>query len=225
MINNLKRLIAGSYMSLQRINDAIDTKKTTSDDNTIQEEKVKKQEINLISKKRFYDMLNGMEKYQNKKNEFRTKKILESRGIDEDFLSFKNIKFESSLHEQLSGLNEYKYKFDTNNKIKEFASDVHIKESNGILTLNFLINIVENPQYKIYKEELVDLSYFKVKHNGKNYEYTINNFFGFIQKNPFEVFVVFDAVCTNNGNYADYINNENQITTKDELINPRNFKI
>lgn len=225
MINILKQIVAGTYMSLQRVNDVIDTKKTTSDDNTFQEEKVKKQEINLISKKRFYDILNNMESIQNKKNEYRTQKILEARNIDENFLSFRNIKFERPIHEQLMGMMDYQYKFDTNNKIKEFASDVHIKEENDTLTLNFLINIVENPQYKMYKDEIIDLKYFNIKHNGKNYKYDINSFVGIIQKNPYEVFVVFDAICTNNGKYDNDMSNEKQTTTKDDLINPHNFKL
>lgn len=223
MLEKWKGFVAASVMSMQKLNDVFDNQKTTKDENIVQEEQVKKQEINLISQKRFYDLLNKADDIMNKKHEYHNQKILEGRGINEDFKSFKNIIYYPSVHEEIMGLTQLKYKFQTNNKLNEYASDVHVKNQSGMLTLNFLINLNENPSFKIHKDELINLEYFKIQHYAKLYHFNILRFLGVITPNPFEIFMVFEAESVLNGEYSRELSDMQQKTTKSELIDPKIF--
>lgn len=225
MLNKIKGLVAASYMSLQKINDVQDTQKTTKDDNIVQEQQTRKQEINLLSQKRFYDILNRVDDMHRKKYEYHSKTILESRGINENFLSFKNQTYYPSAHEELMDTGVKTYKFRTNNRLNEFASDVHIKEQNGVLTLNFLINIVEYPEFKMIRDNLVNLNHFSISHYAKVYHYEIVKFLGFIAPNPYEIFVVFEANNIINGEYQKELDDTSQRTHKNNLIDPKTYII
>ncbi len=227
MLDNIKGLLAGAMMSLSKLNQVKENETYVNhlDDESVQEQKVRKQEINLISRKRFYDILNKLEEGARERNKEKYEFMLEQRGINEDFLSFKNIKFAPPLHEQLGGNMDYTYKFKTDNDICKYSSDVHIKEVDGKLTLNFLINLLEHPRVRKIAYELNNLTAFALNHNGKVYAYEVLNFEGIIQPNDSEIFVVFESNCIMNGVYPDSITDEYRTTSKNDLIDPKNYKM
>ena len=141
MSNIIKSFLAGAVMSLSRLNQVKQRDNFIDDDENeiAQEQQVRKQEIKIISESRFYELLNAAEDASKLRNAERTAQILKSRGIDGDFLSFKNVTYAPPLHEQLSGNMNFTYKFKTDNDICKYSSDVHIKEQDGVLTLSFLI--------------------------------------------------------------------------------------
>jgi hypothetical protein len=51
------------------------------------------------------------------------------------------------------------------------------------------------------------------------------NFEGIIQPNDSEIFVVFESNCIMNGVYPDSITDEYRTTSKDDLIDPKNYKM
>jgi hypothetical protein len=228
MSNIITNFIAGALMSLSKINQVKD-KETLTDDvenEIVQEQKVHKQEIKLISQKKFYEILNRSEEIGRLRNSKRTEKILEARGITSiDFISFKNETFEPSLHEQLTGNIEPTYKFKTDNNICKYASDVHIKEEENKLTLNFLINIEQHPFIGKNSNSLTNLTAFAINHNAKIYAYEIIKFEGVIKRNPFEIFLVFEAKCVVNGEYARELSNESRTIGKDDIIDPKTFRL
>jgi len=228
MPNIIKNFITSAAISLSRINDlkGRDSFVVDDEDDTHQEQQVRKQEINIISEKRFYDLLNKADEYHKNKYSLRTQSILESRGINEDFLSFNNFTYEPPLHEQMAGnTSPIEYKFKTDNDICKYASSVHIKEYDNKTTLNFLINVQEHPRIKTMAEELRNLTAFAINHNGKIFAYEVIKFEGIISPNPHEIFLVFESKCVMNGEYGRELSNESRTMYKDDLIDPKTFKL
>jgi hypothetical protein len=227
MSNLIKSLITGAVMSLSKLNQVKDKESFIDDteNDVSQEQQVRKQEIKLISEKRFYDILEKTDDIFKQRNAERTAAMLEARNITEDFLSFRNYTYSSPMHEQLSGNDNSIYKFKTDNDICKYASDVHIKENDGKLTLNFLINLYEHPIVTSNADGLTNLTAFAVNHNARVYAYDIIAFNGIIRPNPYEIFVVFEAKCVMNGEYARELSNEGKTTHKDDLIDPKTFKL
>jgi hypothetical protein len=227
MSNIIKSFITGTIMSLSRINHLKDRESYLDDiDNDItQEQQVRKQEIKLLSEKRFYDILDRSDNILRNKNSERTEKMLESRGITENFLSFKNHRYDPPLHEQLSGNVEPTYKFKTDNDICKYVSDVHIKNDGNKLTLNFLINLEQQQFFRRKVPSLKNLTALAINENAKIYAYDIIAFDGIITPTPHEIFLVFEAKCVINGEYVRDLSNENRTTHKDDLIDPKTYKI
>lgn len=227
MSNIIKSFLAGTVMSLSRLNQLQQRNTSVDDtnDDTHQEQKVKKQEINIISEQRFYQLLNAAEDVSKLRHAERTAHLLESRGIDSNFLSFKNITFPPPVHEQLSGNFENTYKFKTDNDICKYSSNVHIKEEDGILTLNFLINLLEHPIVRRIANDLSNLTAFAINENAKIYAYEVTTFRGIIRPNDNEIYVVFNAECKMNGEYVREFSTQSRTMYKDDLIDPRTFKL
>lgn len=228
MSNIVKSFLAGAVMSLSRLNQVKDRDAylESIDEGMMQEEQVRKQEINILSEKRFYDLLNKAEQIHKSKISENVENKLKSRGIEENFLSFKNFKYEAPLHEQLGGsITPPLYKFKTDNDICKYASDVHIKQTNDKLTLNFLVNLNEHPIVQGIAYNLVNLTAFAINENGKIYAYDVTNFEGIIKPTPFEIFLVFEAKCVMNGEYNRELSSETKKMTKDDLIDPKIFKL
>lgn len=227
MLNSIKGLVAGAMMSLSKLNQVKENETYVNhlEDETIQEQKVRKQEINVISKKRFYDILNKLEERDRERNKEKYEFMLKQRGINEDFLSFKNIKFAPPLHEQLAGNMDYTYIFKTDNDMYKYASDVHVKDTDGKLTLSFLINLFEHPEIRTIAEDLKNLTAFALNHNGKVYAYDVINFEGIITPNTHEIFMIFESKCIMNGVYPDSVTDEYRTTSKDDLIDPKTYKL
>jgi len=227
MSNIIKSLITGAVMSLSKLNQVKDRESFIDDveDDVSQEQQVRKQEIKLISEKRFYDILEKTDDVFKQRNAERTKNMLEKRGITENFISFRNIKYDSPLHEQLSGNVEPSYKFKTDNDICKYVSDVHIKNDGNKLTLNFLINLEEHQYIRKKAESLKNLTALAINDNAKIYAYDVIAFEGIINPNPHEIFLVFEAKCVMNGEYVRELSNEGKTTYKDDLIDPKTFKL
>lgn len=227
MSNVFKSVITGALMSLSRLNQVKgrDNDILSVDDETIQEQKVRKDEINIISEKRFYELLNATDDYFRRKREDRNKQILESRGIKEDFLSFKNVSYEPSLHEQLSGNTERTYKFKTDNDICKYSTDVHISKENDIHTLSFLINLTQHPIVRKIGYDLKNLTAFAINENMKIYAYSIIEFKGIITPNENEIFITFGAKCEVDGQYPRELSNQSSTMRKEDLIDPRTYKL
>ena len=102
MSNIFRSVITGTVMSLSRLNQLKQRDSFLGDDedDIVHEQQVKKQEIKIVSEKRFYELLNAAEEAHKLKNAERTASLLESRGINENFLSFRNEKFYPPVHEQ-----------------------------------------------------------------------------------------------------------------------------
>lgn len=227
MSNIVKSFLAGAVMSLSRLNQVKQRDNFIDDDENefAQEQQVRKQEIKIISESRFYELLNAAEDASKLRNAERTAQILKSRGIDGDFLSFKNVTYAPPLHEQLSGNMNYTYKFKTDNDICKYSSDVHIREEDGVLTLSFLINLLEHPVVRKIANNLSNLTALAINENARIYAYEVKSFRGIIRPNDNEIYVVFDAECKMNGEYVRELSNESRMMHKNDLIDPRTYKL
>jgi hypothetical protein len=227
MSNIVKSFLAGAVMSLSRLNQVKQRDNFIDDDENefAQEQQVRKQEIKIISESRFYELLNAAENASKLRHSERTAQILKSRGIDGDFLSFKNITYGPPLHEQLSGNMNFTYKFKTDNDICKYSSDVHIKEQDGVLTLSFLINLLEHPIVRKIASNLSNLTALAINDNARIYAYEVKSFRGIIRPNDNEIYVVFDAECKMNGEYVRELSNESRMMHKNDLIDPRTYKL
>lgn len=214
-------------MSLSRLNQVKQRDSFIEDieEDTHQEQKVKKQEIKIVSEKRFYELLNAADEAHKLRYEERTAQILESRGIEGKFLSFKNITYQPPLHEQLSGNNQPTYKFKTDNDICKYSTNVHIKEEDGVLTLSFLINLLEHPIVRKIANDLSNLTAFAINENAKIYAYEVISFRGIIRPNENEIYVVFESECKINGEYVRELSSQNRTMYKNDLIDPKTFKL
>ncbi len=227
MSNIVKSFLAGAVMSLSRLNQVKQRDNFIDDDENefAQEQQVRKQEIKIISESRFYELLNAAEDASKLRNAERTAQILKSRGIDGDFLSFKNVTYLPPLHEQLSGNMNYTYKFKTDNDICKYSSDVHVREEDGVLTLSFLINLLEHPVVRKIANNLSNLTALAINENARIYAYEVKSFRGIIRPNDNEIYVVFDAECKMNGEYVRELSNESRMMHKNDLIDPRTYKL
>lgn len=227
MSNIVKNFIAGAVMSLSKLNQLKDRESFIDDveNDVSQEQQVRKQEINLISEKRFYEILEKTDNIFKLRNAERTEKMLKARGINENFLSFKNYKYEPPLHEQLSSNVEPTYKFKTDNDICKYVSDVHIKDDGNKLTLNFLLNLEQHQFIRKKMESLKNLSALAINVDAKIYAYDVIAFEGIISPNPHEIFLVFEAKCVMNGEYARNLSDESKTTHKNDLIDPKTYKL
>lgn len=227
MLSNIKVFLASAIMSMTKLNQIKERESSliNNENDNVQEQKVKKQEINLISEQKFYDTLNYFDDYYKLKNTDKTANILKKRGIEKDFISFRNTIYEPTIYEQLNGNKTNNYKLQTDNDINKYTSDVHIKEIDGKLTLNFLINLQEHPIVRTIVESLKNLKVLLIKHNAKVYEYDVVDFVGVINPNPYEIFIVFEAICKINGKYHRELSNESKTINKKDLINPKNYKL
>jgi len=225
MSNKIKSFITGTVMSLSRLNQlkGRDNDLLSVEDDTFQEQKIRKQEINIISEKRFYDLLDAADRFHKNKNVERFQQILENRGISNDFISFKNQTYEPPMHEQLSGVGEYTYKFKTDNDICKYSSDVHIKNENGVLTLSFLINLQQYPIVRKIGYDLKNLTAFALNENAKVYAYEITNFIGIVRPNENEIYIVFEGRCELNGEYVREMSTQDRTMKKDDLIDPKTY--
>lgn len=225
MSNIIKSFITGAAMSLSRLNQVKQRDKFLEDNENevAQEQQVRKQEIKIISEKRFYDLLNAAEEMDKMRRAERTAQILESRGIKEDFLSFRNQSYQPFLHEQLGGVTQLTYKFKTDNDICKYSSDVHIKEEDGVLTVSFLINLQEHPIVRRIANDLQNLTAFAINENAKIYAYEVKSFHGIIRPNESEIYLVFEAECKMNGEYVRELSSESRTMTKNDLIDPKTF--
>lgn len=227
MSNIIKSFLAGAVMSLSRLNQVKQRDNFIDDDENeiAQEQQVRKQEIKIISESRFYELLNAAEDASKLRNAERTAQILKSRGIDGDFLSFKNVTYAPPLHEQLSGNMNYTYKFKTDNDICKYSSDVHVREEDGVLTLSFLINLLEHPVVRKIANNLSNLTALAINENARIYAYEVKSFRGIIRPNDNEIYVVFDAECKMNGEYVRELSNESRMMHKNDLIDQRTYKL
>lgn len=227
MSNIVKSFLAGAVMSLSRLNQVKQRDNFIDDDENeiAQEQQVRKQEIKIISESRFYELLNAAEDASKLRNAERTAQILKSRGIDGDFLSFKNVTYAPPLHEQLSGNMNYTYKFKTDNDICKYSSDVHVREEDGVLTLSFLINLLEHPVVRKIANNLSNLTALAINENARIYAYEVKSFRGIIRPNDNEIYVVFDAECKMNGEYVRELSNESRMMHKNDLIDQRTYKL
>lgn len=214
-------------MSLSRLNQVKQRDSFIEDieEDTHQEQKVKKQEIKIVSEKRFYELLNAADEASRLRHSERTAQLLESRGIEGDFLSFKNITYQPPLHEQLSGNNQPTYKFKTDNDICKYSTNVHIKEEDGVLTLSFLINLLEHPIVRKIANDLSNLTAFAINENAKIYAYEVISFRGIIRPNENEIYVVFESECKINGEYVRELSSQSRTMHKNDLIDPKTFKL
>jgi hypothetical protein len=217
MVKNLKDLIISGYLSLSKVEQQVfkDVLNNMDSDTLRQEEQVRKSEIKLISRKRFYEILDRADNFITQKDRERLAVLMEQRGFNDVEQTFTN-----KTYSTFEGGVDYKFK--TDNAIFRFANSVHIKNHGKQKELTFFINTQEYPAIIANYHRLANLTYFEVTENRSKFAYTIQGFVGHHKSNAFEMALKFRGEVVINGEKRIYEDEEDRIMTKKDLIEKPN---
>lgn len=176
-----------SYIAASKLQENLVQNFNLNSNDTQFEQQIRKQQINLLSKKRFYDILESAEDYYKIKNGV----------LDFKYRTFKNKVYTNNLYD-LNG-EQSSYHLKTNNSIGKFSEHVNVHNEEGTIVLEFVINRENNPQSTYHTFD--DLNYFYVVENAKTYSFNVIKFLGTNKINQYETSYYFQAIVEKNGVY------------------------
>jgi hypothetical protein len=217
MGKNLKDLILSGFLSLSKAEQDIlkEVVNTASGQSDVQhEQQVRKQEIKVISRKRFYQILERADGIISEREKQRLALIMEQRGFSDTDLTFKNEAYQGIL-------GSVGHKFKTDNGIFRFANTAQVKDLGGQKEISFLINTVEHPSINAHYNKLTNLTYFELEENRAKYQYNILNFAG-VEKRGYDLVLKFIGDVVVDGVKPTYDDDEERVMTKRDLIDKPN---
>ena len=220
MSSKVKDFLMGVFLSLSKAEQEVIRNSIVGDQDSVKETQVRKEEIKIVSQKRFYELLEKADDIQAKKYEEQMKMIKEQRGLSDVTKSFKNARYGEFFESHNGDDSNIKYKFKTTNGLYKFADNVYIRNINTGVELSFLINLEEHSHIKNNSDLLSNLSYFEVQENAKIYSYNVTNFLGVVKTNPHEMILKFEAIIDKDGEYTKELTDDNRVMRKSDLIKP-----
>ncbi len=184
IFRKIKNTVVGAYISAGKVQNELSQMNAIEPQITNIRE-VKKQEIKIASKKKFYDILEHLE------NKDRQKYASLRNHIDDR--TFVNRRYQS-----MDSLIPT-YHIKTNNDLGSFTKHLNLINEDNNIVLEFVINTEENPSFK--NRTFDDLSYVSVVENAKTYSYVIISHLGTIKNNPFETSMFYQVNVELNGVY------------------------
>jgi hypothetical protein len=170
------------------------------------EHQVRQQQLKLISKRRFYEILEAAEDFYQDNHAEKFGLLKEQRGTNHVTKGFKN--------RPVYGNANMKFTFRTNNNINQYASHANFSHNDGSPYIEFVINTTENPIVK--NLDFSNLNYFEIAENAKTYSFNIYNYLGGRQINPHEIGLIYECTVERNGEYDfDMDDTERILTPKD----------
>jgi hypothetical protein len=248
----INSLIAGTFLSLSKVQESL-SQNGNNIENTISiQQEVKKREIKLLSKEKFYNLLEESNMYKKSlimkpidekrffelsmKKNLNDDEIIEINLLMEKYInlnakghyepkSFNNERFGSTM-EDINNLDpNTKHKFETNNDLYKISHYVKLNKTNidNQVEIDFYINKIENPHVKFI--DVTDLSYFKVVEWGKTYSYNVINYLGCIsQPNDIDLIYRFVTTIEKNGEYDFVMGVENAILDENNTMSHTTIK-
>jgi hypothetical protein len=217
MPRNLKDLILSGFLSLSKAEQDVlkDVINNGGDGFIKHEEQVRKQEIKIISRKRFNEILERADAFITQRDKEYLQTLMEQRGFSETDTSFKN-----EVYQGIYGAVGYKFK--TDNGIFRFANNVIVRTlPNNQKELNFFINTVEHPSVNAHYSKLANLTYFEVSEKRSQYAYNISSYTG-NEKKGHELVMKFIGTAIVDGVKPIYEDEEERVMTKRDLIDKPN---
>lgn len=198
IMSNIKNFFVSAVSSLGKFQENIGQNINGVNNEISLEQQVRKREIKLLSKSRFYEIMENSE----------IVKKLNSLGIPatkENIENYKNLPprcFKNErygeLMEDINGNEETaRYKFRASNIIYRYASHVNLMYNDGHTFLEFVINKIHYPQ--TVGIDFSNLNYFEVIENAKTYGYEITGFIGGRVISPYENGLIFEGNVVING--------------------------
>lgn len=213
MSNKIKDLIISGFMSLSKVEQAILKEVVMGmDDKVSMEKPVQKDEIKLLSKKRFYEILERADAYLSEKDKARLTLLMEQRGLS-DVTTFKNRTYTDMF-------NNADYKFKTDNGLFRFANTAHVKDLSGTnKEISFFVNTTEHPGIINHYNQLSGLKYFELDDNLRKYGYNVYEFIG-AEKVNYEMVLKFRGDVKIDGIKMNIEEDEERVMTRKDLLNP-----
>ncbi len=214
--NKFKSLFAGVSLALSKVEKGVKLASFGDPNNMAMEQQVRKQEIKILSKRRFYQIMGNADESQRMRYGDRNQILAEQRGLGAILRSFKNQRF-GSFFESPDGIDPAAtYKFITNNDLNMYVDTVTINKSRNnedLVELNFVTN-----RGKLLSLDTVQgLQFLEINESGRKYLYNVTDYLGSVRLNDSETEIKFDAVVTKNGELPDY-NDEQIVMGKSDLI-------
>jgi hypothetical protein len=217
MIKNIKDLILAGFMSLSKAEQQAirETLLDGADETSVEQQvnqQVQKNEIKMISRKRFYEILEKADDTINKRDKERLLQLMEQRGLSGVEVSFKNQSSRGLFTEQ-------EYKFKTDNGIFRFAHSAHVRNLGGNQKeLSFYFNTEQYPSLITQYGKLSGLTQFAITESQRKYAYQISEFLGKTSPRPFEMCLSFRATAIEDGVKVIYEEEEEKVMTHRDLI-------
>jgi hypothetical protein len=218
MAKGLKDLILSGFLSLSKaeqdiLKEVVTTASSQSD--TQHEQQVRKQEIKVISRKRFYEIIERADGIISERDKERLSLLMEQRGFAETDLTFKNDAYQGIV-------GTVGYKFKTDNGIFRFANTAQVRQlPNGKKEIGFYINTTEHPSINAHYNKLTNLSYFELEEKRAKYQYSILSFMGH-ERIGYEIVLRFMADVVVDGVKPIYEDDDERVMTKRDLVDKPN---
>lgn len=202
LLRKLKDTAISAYISTNKIQENLSQVMNNTESDIRHEQQIKQQQqINLLSKKRFYHILERLDDIQY--NKFRDGQP--TSGIRER--SFINKKYESLL--ETVGGQSGSYHLKTNNLLGMYASHANFIIEDNQHVLEFVVNTTINPIVRTL--DLSNLTRLTLNENGKTYSFNTLNYLGTMQTNPYEISLYFLVQVEKFGEYDFELDDEVRI--------------
>lgn len=220
-MGTIKDLIVGAFMSLSKVEQQqilTQVKRESDGDGTSQETPVRKQEIKIISSERFNQLMEGMDRAYMARYDEKFSEKRKRLGIENFMMSFNNMKFESSVLDQMSGNNKVDYSFKTSNYLNHFCKSVVVC---GISDENVELGFYMDSEGR--NRDFSDLEYFYLIQNGIIYSFIDLSYLGKRTHDDGESVNVFRGTLIRRE--SEKRKTPESVMRKEDLIDPNTFHL
>ena len=219
-MGRVKNFIGGVFISLSKVEkDTLTHDSLDSSDGIAHEQQVRKHEIKIVSKKRFYQILSQADEIQREKYKVRNQLLSEQRGLGDVVKSFKNARYGDFFEENGAGDDGVKYKFKTSNGMYKYASSAYMRDIRNGVEICFVLDLLKYPNLRKDFEKLGNLNYFEVNEYAKIFSYGINEYLGFESPNDIEIIMRFRGNVIKDGEMPEFEETE-RVMRNEDLISP-----
>jgi len=183
----------------EKINEAVNTEY-----GYIQE--MRKEHINLLSKKKFYELLNEADEYTS--NRFYSERGLQRDPYNRSFIN----KIYTKDSFKLNDPNNYTYHLKTDNNLGKYAKHVNLITEDNQHVLEFIVNPHTSPESRY--DDLTTLSSLIVNENGKTFEFSTIKYLGSNVNPNGEISIFYQVNINQFGEYNFELDDTPRILTK-----------
>lgn len=205
-LRKIKNTAISAYISTNKIQENLAQVVNNADADIRFEQQVRQQELKLVSKKKFYEILERLDDIQYRRfRENQSESIIDRSFINKRY---------GSIHESTGDVDNATYHLKTNNLLGKYASHVNLITEENQHVLEFVINTTTNPISRTL--DFTNLTTLSLNENGKTYSFNILSYLGSTQNNPYENSLYFLADIEKFGVY-DFEMDETQrvLTSRD----------
>ena len=179
IFKRIKNTVTATYVAAGKVQDLGADLNLSPNVNNVREVK-QQQQINVVSKKRFYQILEHLEDRHGRKY-----------GADDSLRTFVNKEYYEG-HRTI-------YHIRTDNSLGGYTNYVNVINENGLTVLEFIVNPPSHPTMRT--NDITNLRNLTVIENAKTYSYDVLRFLGSDVKSPYETSFFFQVNIVKNGEY------------------------